>query len=72
MTPDGNTGEEIYQKLVRNNPEIFMVLTGHSPGESHVALVEAYCKAQGLWRDASTPPAEFTGTKASRSALMNH
>ena len=28
--------------------------------EAQVALVEAYCKAQGLWRDAETPPAEFT------------
>jgi aconitate hydratase len=28
--------------------------------DAHVALVEAYCKAQGLWRDPETPPAEFT------------
>ncbi len=28
--------------------------------EAQVALVEAYCKAQGLWRGAETPPAEFT------------
>jgi aconitate hydratase len=28
--------------------------------EAQVALVEAYCKAQGLWRDAHTPPPEFT------------
>jgi aconitate hydratase len=28
--------------------------------ESQVALVQAYCKAQGLWRDAETPPPEFT------------
>jgi aconitate hydratase len=28
--------------------------------EAQVALVEAYCKAQGLWRDASTPVPEFT------------
>jgi aconitate hydratase len=36
----------------------YLRLTGR--GEAHVALVEAYCKAQGLWRDAGTPPAEFT------------
>ncbi len=29
--------------------------------EAQVALVEAYCRAQGLWRDPDTPPAEFTG-----------
>jgi aconitate hydratase len=29
---------------------------------AHVALVEAYAKAQGLWRDASTPPAQYTET----------
>ncbi len=28
--------------------------------EAQVALVEAYCKAQGLWRDAQTPAPEFT------------
>jgi aconitate hydratase len=28
--------------------------------EAQVALVEAYCKAQGLWRDAGTPVPEFT------------
>jgi aconitate hydratase len=28
--------------------------------EAQVALVEAYCKVQGLWRDASTPVPEFT------------
>jgi aconitate hydratase len=28
--------------------------------EMQVALVEAYCKAQGLWRDPETPPPEFT------------
>ena len=38
----------------------YLRLTGRD--EAHVALVEAYCKAQGLWRDAGTPPAEFTGT----------
>ena len=33
-------------------------LTGRD--ETQIALVEAYCKAQGLWRDANTPPPEFT------------
>ena len=28
--------------------------------ETQIALVEAYCKAQGLWRDTNTPPPEFT------------
>jgi len=28
--------------------------------EAQIALVEAYCKAQGLWRDADAPPPEFT------------
>ena len=36
----------------------YLRLTGR--GEAQVALVEAYCRAQGLWRDADTPPAEFT------------
>jgi aconitate hydratase len=27
-----------------------------------IALVEAYAKAQGLWHDAKTPPAEFSST----------
>jgi aconitate hydratase len=36
----------------------YLRLTGRD--ESQVALVEAYCKAQGIWRDAGTPPAEFT------------
>jgi aconitate hydratase len=29
---------------------------------SRIALVEAYCKAQGMWRDASTPDPVFTDT----------
>src|SRR5258708_29267563 len=33
-------------------------LTGRS--EEQVALVEAYSKAQGLWREPSMPAAEFT------------
>jgi len=36
----------------------FLRLSGRD--EAQVALVESYCKAQGLWRDASMPPAEFT------------
>ena len=30
--------------------------------ENHIALVEAYAKAQGLWHDASLPQAEFSST----------
>jgi len=36
----------------------YLQLTGRD--EAQVALVEAYCKAQGLWRDAQTPAPEFT------------
>jgi len=36
----------------------YLRLTGRD--EAQVALVEAYCKAQGLWRDANTPTPEFT------------
>ena len=36
----------------------YLRLTGRD--EAQVALVEAYCRAQGLWRDTGTPPAEFT------------
>ncbi|MGQ0656200.1 MAG: aconitate hydratase AcnA [Betaproteobacteria bacterium] len=36
----------------------YLRLTGRD--EAQVALVEAYCRAQGLWRDADTPPAELT------------
>jgi len=28
--------------------------------DAQVALVEAYCKAQGMWRDEQTPPADFS------------
>jgi aconitate hydratase len=38
----------------------YLRLTGRE--EAHVALVEAYCRAQGLWRDANTPPPQFTET----------
>jgi aconitate hydratase len=30
--------------------------------EDRIALVEAYCKVQGLWRDAATPDPVFTDT----------
>jgi len=30
--------------------------------ENRIALVEAYCKAQGMWRDATTPDPVFTDT----------
>ena len=36
----------------------YLRLTGRD--EAQVTLVESYCKAQGLWRDADTPPAQFT------------
>ena len=36
----------------------YLQLTGRD--EAQVALVEAYSKAQGLWRDAQTPAPEFT------------
>jgi aconitate hydratase len=36
----------------------YLRLTGRD--EAQVSLVEAYCKAQGLWRDAQTPAPEFT------------
>ena len=31
----GNSGEQIFQKLVRKNPNLFLVVNGHSPGEAH-------------------------------------
>lgn len=36
----------------------FLKLTGRDPHQ--IELVEAYCKAQGLWRDASTPVPAYT------------
>ncbi len=33
-----------------------------SRDEDRIALVEAYTKAQGMWRDSSTPDPEFTDT----------
>jgi aconitate hydratase len=38
----------------------YLRLTGRDP--ERIALVEAYAKAQGLWRDASTPEPLFTDT----------
>ncbi|WP_136162049.1 aconitate hydratase AcnA [Sphingomonas flavalba] len=40
----------------------YMRLTGRS--DAQVALVEAYCRAQGLWHDESTPEPLFTDTLA--------
>jgi len=36
----------------------YLRLTGRS--EDHIALVEAYCREQGLFHDASTPQAEYS------------
>ena len=38
----------------------YLEFTGRDPGR--VALVEAYAKAQGMWRDADTPDPVFTDT----------
>ena len=38
----------------------YLELTGREP--ERIALVRAYCQAQGLWRDASTPEPVFTDT----------
>ena len=38
----------------------YLSFTGRDP--ERVALVEAYAKAQGMWRDASTPDPVFTDT----------
>jgi aconitate hydratase len=38
----------------------YLKATGRSP--DRVALVEAYAKEQGMWRDASTPEPRFTDT----------
>lgn len=38
----------------------YLTLTGRD--EDTIALVEAYCKAQGLWRDATTEDPTFTDT----------
>jgi aconitate hydratase len=38
----------------------YLRLSGRS--EENIALVEAYCKAQGMWRDDSSPVASFSAT----------
>jgi len=38
----------------------YLELTGREP--ERIALVRAYCQAQGLWRDASSPEPVFTDT----------
>ena len=38
----------------------YLRLSGRS--EAQIALVEAYAKAQGMWHDASTPPATYSAT----------
>ncbi len=38
----------------------YLRLTGRD--EARIALVEAYCKAQGLWRDSAEPDPVFTDT----------
>ncbi len=38
----------------------YLRLTGRDA--ARIALVEAYCKAQGMWRDASTPDPKFSDT----------
>ena len=38
----------------------YLRLSGRS--EERIALVEAYAKAQGLWHDDTTPPADYTTT----------
>src|SRR5690606_9357231 len=38
----------------------YLRLSGRS--EEHIALVEAYARAQGLWHDENTPRAEYSQT----------
>jgi aconitate hydratase len=38
----------------------YLRLSGRDP--HRIALVEAYCRAQGMWRDATTPDPVFTDT----------
>src|SRR3546814_15048948 len=42
--------------------ETIRYLTFTSRDPERVALVEAYAKAQGMWRDANTPDPVFTDT----------
>ena len=40
--PRGNSAEITWRKLIRTNPQVFLVLAGHSPGEHHqVSINEA-------------------------------
>jgi len=55
-TNGGNTGEQIFQKLVRPNPQIFMVLCGHAGGEYH----------QVSYNDAGQPVMEIMADYTSR------
>ncbi|GAB5443916.1 MAG: hypothetical protein Fues2KO_42650 [Fuerstiella sp.] len=34
-TSDGLSGDQIYQQIVRDAPQIFLVMNGHFPGEAH-------------------------------------
>ena len=43
---------------VDDNTLSYMRLSGRE--EEHIAGVEAYCKAQGLWYDSSTPEKSYT------------
>ena len=42
--------------------ETVKYLRGTGRKEEHIAIVEAYCKEQGMFHDANTPPAEYTDT----------
>ncbi len=43
--PKGNSAEITWRKLIRANPQVFLVLAGHSPGEYHqVSINEADTK----------------------------
>jgi len=43
---------------IDNEALAYLRLSGRS--DDHIALVEAYAKAQGLWRDASAPQADYS------------
>jgi len=38
--PDGNSGEQMWQKLVRKNPQVFMFVNGHFPGEANQTSID--------------------------------
>ena len=44
--------------------ETINYLTGSAREPERIALVEAYARAQGMWREAGTPDPVFTGTLA--------